>query len=271
MEKIDIKEIFKEKNPQLAKLIPGFIYNYIRRIIHQDELNEGLSRFGHLQGLDFINEVIDYFNLKIDVIHPERIPREGRYIFSANHPLGGLDGIVFAHVIGKIHPNIKFIVNDLLMNVQNMDDVFIPVNKHGKQSVEYVKHIADAYQSDAQILNFPAGLCSRKQKGEICDLEWKKSFVKKAIQYKRDIVPIHIDGRNSNFFYNLANLRKFLGISANLEMFYLVDEMYKQRNQHITLTVGEPVSYKSLAQQKNPLEWANEIKQYVYHLEGNGQ
>jgi len=268
MENIDIKEVFRKKNPRVARIIPGFIYGYIKRIIHQDEMNNVLAQHGNREGLDFINKILEYFQVKIDVKHAERIPSEGKFIFSANHPLGGLDGLVFAHVIGQRFPNIKFIVNDLLMNVKNMDSIFIPVNKHGKQSVEYVRRIEKTYESDAQILNFPAGLCSRKQKGVICDTEWKKSFVTKAIRHKRNIIPVHIDGRNSNFFYNLANIRKFLGIKTNFEMFYLVDEMFKQKNRYITLTIGEPIHYTSLQQQMKPQAWAEEIKRYIYNLPG---
>jgi len=269
MEQINVREVFKSKNPKVAKMLPGFIYRYIERIIHQKEMNDGIPIFGDKMGLDFIKAVLDYFDAKIHVKGKENIPTEGRYIFVSNHPLGGLDGLVFAHVIGQIHPNIQFLVNDILMNLENLDPIFIPVNKHGRQSIEYVKKIEKAYESGAQILNFPAGLCSRKIKGKIVDLEWKKSFVAKAIQHKRDIVPIHIDGRNSNFFYNLSNFRIKLGIKTNLEMFYLVDEMFKQKNKDITLTVGKPIPYQTFDKSLHPKEWALKVKNHVYDLTEN--
>jgi len=269
MEKINVREVFKNKNPKVAKMLPGFIYRYIERIIHQKEMNDGIPIFGDKMGLDFIKGALVYLGAKIQVKGKENIPTDGRYIFVSNHPLGGLDGLVFAHVIGQFHSNIQFLVNDILMNLENLDPIFIPVNKHGRQSVEYVRKIEKAYESDAQILNFPAGLCSRKIKGKIVDLEWKKSFVSKAIQHKRDIVPIHIDGRNSNFFYNLSNFRIKLGIKTNLEMFYLVDEMFKQKNKNITLTVGKPIPYQTFDKSLHQKKWALKVKNHIYGLTEN--
>ncbi|MEA3318123.1 MAG: 1-acyl-sn-glycerol-3-phosphate acyltransferase [Bacteroidota bacterium] len=271
MEKIDIKQVFKNKNPKVAKLIPGFIYNYLKRIIHEKELNAAIESFGDKRGLDFVKAGIDYFNMEIIVKGKENIPNNGRFLFSANHPLGGLDGIVFTYIVGQNFPDVKFFVNDLLMAVKNMSNEFIPINKHGKQTTEYVKKINETYQSDSQILNFPAGLCSRKQNGKILDLEWKKSFIAKAIKHKRDIVPIHINGQNSSFFYNLSNFRTFLGIKTNFEMFYLVDEMFKQKNKKIIFTIGKPISYKKFDKTKKNIEWASEVKNYVYFLEKNNQ
>ncbi len=266
MEKINVQEVFKKKNPKVAQMLPGFIFRYIERIVHQEEINEILSQYGNKTGLDFVNALVEYFNMSIHIKGKENIPTEGRYIFAANHPLGGLDGMVLTYIVGQIHPTLQFLVNDLLMNLQNLEPIFLPVNKHGKQSVEYVKKIERTYESDAQILNFPAGLCSRKIKKEIIDLEWKKSFITKAIQHKRDIVPVHINGRNSNFFYNLSNLRGKLGIKTNIEMFYLADEVFKQKNKDITLTFGKTIPYQTFDKKIHPREWAKQVKDYVYSL-----
>ena len=269
MERIDIRKVFKSKSPKVAKMIPGFIYKYIERIVHQKDINNALPIFGNKMGLDFVKAVLEYFKVNIHVVGEENIPKEGRYIFVANHPLGGLDGLVFAYVVGKTHPDLQFLVNDILMNIENLDPIFIPVNKHGRQSVEYVRKIEDAYESDTQILNFPAGLCSRKIKGKIQDLEWKKSFVAKAVQHKRDVVPVHINGKNSNFFYNLSNFRGNLGIKTNIEMFYLVDEMFNQQNKDITLTFGSPISYEKFDKSMHPKDWAIKVQNHIYKLAQN--
>jgi len=266
MEKINIREIFKVKNPGLAKFIPGFIYSYIERVVHQKEINDALPILGDKMGLDFANAIIDLFKVKVVVKGEENIPNEGRFIFAANHPLGGLDGLVFAKVVGEKHPNLQFLVNDILMNLKNLEPIFAPVNKHGKQSVQYVKRIEEIYKSDAQVLNFPAGLCSRKINGKITDLEWMKSFVAKAVQHKRDVVPVYIDGSNSKFFYNLSNIRIGLGVKVNLEMFYLPDEMFKQKGKTITLTFGKPISYTTFDKSLSPHDWAKKVKDHVYNL-----
>ncbi|MFW6100797.1 MAG: 1-acyl-sn-glycerol-3-phosphate acyltransferase, partial [Bacteroidota bacterium] len=196
----------------------------------------------------------------------KNIPREGRFIFVANHPLGGLDGLVFGKEVGDIHPNIKFIVNDILLNIENLKPIFVPVNKHGKQSSEYVRKIEETYRSDAQILNFPAGLCSRKIYGKIVDLEWHKSFINKAKSHQRDIIPVHISGRNSNFFYNFAKIRKLVGIKSNIEMFFLPNEMFKQQDKNIVITFGKPIPHTTLDKKYTPKEWAGKIKEHVYQL-----
>ncbi len=263
---IDVDAIFKKKNPRVYKLLPGFILSYIKRTIHQEEINEALTKFKNIYGLDFLAHVLDFYGIKYTTSGEENIPGDGRFIFVSNHPLGGLDGMVFLDLIGKHHRNLKFIVNDLLLNLKNLEPVFIPVNKHGRQSVEYVRKIEELYSSDQQVLYFPAGLCSRKQGNKIMDLEWKKTFIRKAIEHKRDIIPVYFEGRNSAFFYRLANIRQKLGIKANLEMFYLPDEMFRQKNQKIHVTIGNPIPWSHFDESKTNLEWAKEVKKIVYNL-----
>lgn len=266
LRKIDVKEVFRKKNPAVSKMVPGFVYRYLKRVIHEKELNKILPKIAHLNGLDFVRAGLKELGLNVKSYGKEDIPREGNYIFVANHPLGGPDGLVFAKEVGDIFPNVRFIVNDILLNLPNFEPLFVPVNKHGSQSSEYVRKIDETYQSDVQVLNFPAGLCSRKVKGQIVDLEWHKSFINKAKKHKRDVIPVHISGRNSNFFYNLANLRKFLNIKANIEMFYLPDEMFKQRNKDIVITFGKPISYTTFDKRYRPKEWADRVKWHVYEL-----
>jgi putative hemolysin len=266
LNKIDIKEVFKKKSPKIAKMIPGFVYAYLKRVIHQKEMNEILPKISHLYGMDFVRAGLNELGMDVKVHGKDDISREGHFIFVANHPLGGPDGLVFAKEVGDIFPKVRFIVNDILLNLENFEPLFVPVNKHGRQSTEYVRRIDETYQSDAQVLNFPAGLCSRKIKGKIVDLEWHKSFINKAKQYKRDVIPVHISGRNSNFFYNFAKIRQFLGIKTNIEMFYLPDEMFKQRDKDIVITFGKPISYTTFDKRFTPKQWAEKIKHHVYDL-----
>lgn len=264
--RIDIRKVFHGKSPVLAKMIPGFIMNYLKRIIHEDELNDFLSKHGHLRNIDMVRAGIDYLGIKYQVHNEHNIPESGRFIFASNHPLGGLDGIVFTLELSKYFKDVKFPVNDILLNIKNMSDVFLPVNKHGRQARESALMIEEAYMSDVQILYFPAGLCSRKQKGEICDLVWHKSFIAKAIKHKRDIVPVYFSGKNSNWFYNLARLRKAIGLKANIEMLYLSDEMFKQKDKEIHLIIGEPLPWQTFDKSKTHIEWADWVKSKSYEL-----
>lgn len=266
---IDIKNVIRSKNPRLLKIIPRFVINYLKRKIHEDELNIALEKYKDAEGLDFLDCIVNDFGVKINVINPQNIPYTGRYIIASNHPLGGLDGIALMHVVGKVRKDIVFPVNDLLLNLKNLRCLFIPINKHGKNT-ENIQLIEETFSSDILVLYFPAGLCSRKQKGIICDLEWKNTFIKKSVQYHRDITPVHIDGRNSKFFYNLANFRKRLNIKSNIEMLYLVDEIYKQYEKEIKITFGKPISYEVFDNKLKSKEWAEAIKKHVYELGKNG-
>jgi putative hemolysin len=267
---IDVEEVFASKNPKLFKIIPSFVIRYLKRIIHQEEINEFLSRQGDLRGSGFAESILkNLFGANFESFGLEKIPEDGRYLFASNHPLGGLDGIAFLVAVSRKFPKLKFPVNDILLNLKPLDNIFVPINKHGGHSREAARLIDDAYQSDSQVLMFPAGLVSRKQKGIIKDLEWKRNFVRKAIQHQRDIIPVHISGNNTNFFYRLANIRKGLRIKANIEMLYLPDEMFKQHGENLTIRFGEPIAWQTLKESGTPESWAMKIKQKSYELAKN--
>jgi len=263
---IDVREVIRKKNPHLLNWMPRFLLRYIKRIIHEDDINSTMRRIGHLDGLEFVDALIDELGLTVDLRGEENIPLAGGVVFASNHPLGGLDGIAFMHALGKYRQDIKFLVNDILLNIKNLEPLFIGVNKHGGQGRRGLEQIEEAYAADHALLVFPAGLVSRKRHGKIEDLEWKKSFIGKARKYRKDIVPVYIDGENSRFFYNFARFREFIGIKSNIEMFFLPDEMFRQKNKKVTICVGKPVSYTYFDGSKTEKEWAEEIKRIVYNL-----
>ena len=265
--KIDVDRILRSKNPAIARAVPRFIINYLKRVVHQDDLNNFLRIYGHLKDSELIAAGLKHFEIKYNVSGTENIPEAGRYIFASNHPLGGLDGLVFIYELSKHLPDIKFPVNDILTNIENLSGIFLPVNKHGSQGKDAARKIEEAYSSASQILYFPAGLCSRKKRGIIKDLQWHKSFISKAIQHKRDIVPAFFSGRNSDFFYNLSNLRKFLGIKVNIEMLYLADEMFRQKDKEIKLVFGRPIPWETFDKSRSAPEWADWVKSKSYELE----
>jgi 1-acyl-sn-glycerol-3-phosphate acyltransferase len=264
--RIDIRNIFRDKNPKLARLIPGFIIRYLKRVIHEDELNDFMSKYGDLSDIELVKAGLEYLGINYHVHNNHNIPGKGRYVFVSNHPLGGLDGIVFMMELSKYFDDIKFPVNDILLNIGNMSGIFLPINKHGSQARESAKEIEEAYASESQILYFPAGLCSRKKHGEIKDLKWQKNFLVKAIKHKRDIIPVYFSGRNSNWFYNLSNFRKALGIKANIEMLYLPDEMFQQKDKELHIVFGKQIPWVTFDKSKTPLEWAEWIKDKSYEL-----
>lgn len=264
---IVIREVIRKKNPGLLRWMPRFVLRYIERVVHEDDINQVMDHIGHLHGLEFVDALIDELGVLVELTGAEHIPRTGGVIFASNHPLGGLDGVAFMHALGKYRQDIKFLVNDILLNIKNLEPLFVGVNKHGTQGRQGMKQIEEAYAQDQALLVFPAGLVSRKQKkGKIEDLEWKKSFIGKARKYQKDIVPVYIDGKNSSFFYNFARFREAIGIKTNIEMFYLADEMFAQKNKKVTICVGKPISYTYFDGSKSEKEWAEDIKQTVYDL-----
>ena len=264
-----LRDVFMDKNPSLARWIPGFVFRMLTRILRIDFFNSILYHHGYKKNVDFAKASIEFFNVSLDVIGKEKLPVKGRYIFVANHPLGGFDGVMIISELCDKYTHLKVLVNDILMNVKNMDGIFVPINKHGSQASENVRRINSVFESDDQVMTFPAGLVSRRNNGMIRDGEWKKNFITKARQFKRDLIPIHVTGRNSNFFYNLSSLRKFLGIKANLEMLFLLRESFKQRNNHFVITFGNPIPYETFDSRHSPMEWAAFVKEHTYDLAGD--
>lgn len=263
---INIREVFLKKNPKLAKKLPGFVYRYINRIMHIDEINELLANHGTEQGIEFANSMVKEFNVHQTLVGLENIPASGRFIFASNHPLGGFDALLLMSNLYRKLGEIVTLVNDVLTNIPQLRPVFVPLNKHGGHPKEVIKILHDTYSSDKQILIFPSGLASRKVKGKVQDLSWKKHFIAKAIEYKRDVIPVHVSGHNSKFFYNLANFRARVGIKWNLEMFYLADETFSHRNQKFTITFGKPIPYTHFDNSKTMEQWAEEVRKTVYSL-----
>jgi len=263
---IILKDLFMDKNPKAGRFIPGFVYRFLSRILRIDFMNTILYNHGYKKNVDFSRASIEVFNVTLDVLGREHLPPVGRFIFVANHPLGGFDGMMIISELSRTYPHLKVLVNDLLTNVKNMDGIFVPINKHGSQAMDNVRRINAIFESDEQVMTFPAGLVSRRKKGIIRDAAWQKNFISKAKQTKRDIIPIHVTGRCSNFFYNLANVRKFLGIKANLEMFFLPNESYKHRNKHFVITFGKAIPYQTFDKRYSPVQWADRVKDYTYSL-----
>jgi len=265
---VNVRQVFHNKNPKLARLLPGFLYRYLERIAHQEDINGILRRHGHKYGIDFARAAIEEFRVTLEVKGAEHLPKDRRCIFASNHPLGGFDGIMLMEVMSRYYREFRILANDILMNIDNLAPLFIPINKHGKQAFESAGHLHEAYLSDIQIITFPAGLVSRRIKGQIIDLEWKKNFITKAVHYKRDIVPVHCTGRNSEFFYRLANVRKMLGIKTNIEMLYLVDETFRHQDEKVTITFGSPIPFTTFDHTRTPSQWAKWVKEKVYAMAG---
>ncbi len=252
--------------------MPGFLLGYIKRIIHQEEVNEFIKIHGEKTSFDFVEAIIIEFGACIEFEGVENVPATSGCIIASNHPLGGLDAMALISSLSKKRKDLKFVVNDILLQLKNLEELFIGVNKHGKNTAEKFAAMDRLFESEIAMLIFPAGLVSRKQEnGVIKDLEWKKSFIRQAKRNKHPVIPVYIEGKNSNFFYNLSRLRSKLGVKANVEMFYLMDEMYHQKDKTIKIIFGKALSHDIFTNDKTEYEWAQLVKEHVYVLGRGGK
>lgn len=264
---IDIDAILASKAGKKARYVPRFLVSYLKKIAHQEELNGFLENEQDRYGVEFIEDFFRFFDNSFEVEGIENLPSEGWHTFVSNHPLGAIDGMGLGMILGRHYDEkIKYLVNDLLMNIPQLKSLFIPINKTGRQAKNLPRQVDEAFKSENHILMFPAGICSRRTNGVIRDLEWKKTFITKSVQTQRDVVPIHFDGRNSDFFYNLANINKMLGLKFNIAMLYLADEMFKNRGQKFKVTIGKPIAWETFDKSKTPAEWAQYVQDVVYSL-----
>ncbi len=264
---IDIEKLIASKNEKVLRWLPRFIIRYLKRILHQKEINDFIEKNKDKEGFEWCEAVKNYLNITYTVKNIENIPKNGKITLAMNHPLGGMDAIILIDALRKHRPDLKFIVNDLLMNLEAMHPFFVGIDKHGKDKKSTTREkVKTLFQSDNAVCIFPAGMVSRKKNGVVKDLIWKKTFVSYSKEFDRTIIPIHIDGKLSNFFYRLSNFREFIGIKANIEMLYLSNELFKQRGKHFQFIVGKPISKEFLFSESNDKILSEKIKEINYKL-----
>jgi len=263
---IDVELALQEKIPDIYKKIPGVLIRLMEKVIRQDDMNRMIHESSHLNGIPLVDWVLDQFGVNIVVKGKKLIPKKGRYIYPANHPIGSLDGLAIVSVVAKIHPLIKFVANDLLRVIKGFDSISLYIARFGQINRRNAILINKTLASEAQLLVQPAGTVSKRNPVKISDLAWNKFFIHKAIQYKRDVIPVHVQARNSRLFYNIASFRKIFRIKSNMEMFLLPREMFNKSGKTITITFGIPIAYKTFDDSRTHLEWAQKVREYVYVL-----
>ena len=267
---IDIDKILRDKMGAKAKFVPSFAVNWLKRILHEDEVNQFLWDSRGLSGTEWLTECVRYLDMTLQIEGLENLPDkdDGKlYTFVSNHPLGGQDGVALGSIIGKHYDGrFRYLVNDLLLNLPGLKPVSIGINKTGKQSRDFPRMVEASFKSDNHILMFPAGLNSRKINGKIHDLEWKKTFIAKSVEYQRDVVPIFFGGRNSDRFYRIARFSDKYVKKVNIAMLFLVDEMYRNVGKTFRVTIGKPIPWQTFDKSRTSMEWAKYVEDMVYEL-----
>ena len=269
-ETINIDKILHDKMGNKAKFVPRPLVSWLKKILHQDEVNRYLWESRHLSGTEWLEECVRYLDMSIELVGEENLPdkNDGKlYTFGSNHPLGGEDGVALGAIIGRHYDGrFRYLVNDLLMNLPGLAPVCIPINKTGSQSRNFPAMVEAGFKSDNHMLMFPAGICSRRRDNVVRDIEWKKTFITKSVEYQRDIVPIHFGGQNSDFFYKLANFSDKYVKKVNIAMLFLVDEMYKNVHKHFRVAIGKPIPWQTFDKSRTPAQWAQYVQDIVYKL-----
>lgn len=267
---IDIDKILASKMGAKVRYVPRFAINWLKRLIHEDQINAFLYDARHLEGVEWLEACVKYLQMTLEIEGLENLPdkNDGRlYTFVSNHPLGGQDGVALGAVIGRHYDGrFRYLVNDLLLNLPGLKPLCIGINKTGRQSRSFPAMVEAGFSGNNHILMFPAGLNSRRQPdGSIHDLPWKKTFITKSVETKRDVVPLFFGGRNSERFYRIAKFSdKYLPF--NLAMLFLVDEMYKNVNKTFRIVIGKPIPWQTFDKSKTAIEWAEFVESKVYEL-----
>jgi len=264
---VDVEKILKEKAPKLYKWLPRFSINWIKKTLHEVDINRIMIKIKDSRGLEFNRLGLEEIGAKVYSVNASLIPKTGNVTICANHPLGGLDGMALIKAVGEVRPDVHFFVNDILKSIENYGDVFIAVNKLGASSAGSLRTMEEIFRQGGAVLIFPAGLVSRNIDGKVRDLSWKKSFITQAIDHKRMVQPAFIEGSNSKFFYNFAKLRKRIGIKANIEMFFLPNEMFRANKKDIRIHFSKPFSYELLDESRSHKQWADYIYKFTYSAE----
>ena len=269
---IDVDQIIRAKAGKNYKYFPRPLISWLRKVLHEDDCNYLLTVLAkEKEGMEWLDECLSFLKMENDVRGLDQLPtNEGGkyYTFVSNHPMGGIDGVALGSILcHKYDSKIKYLVNDVLMNLKGLAPLCVPINKTGSQGRDFPRMVNAAFQSENNVLMFPAGLCSRKINGVIKDLPWTKTFINKSVEYQRDVIPVHFSGRNSDKFYNIANWCKRLHLKFNFAMLFLVDEMYKNVGQKFTVTFGEPIPWQTFDKSKTPKEWAQWVQDKVYELD----
>ncbi|MCD9460251.1 GNAT family N-acyltransferase [Marinibactrum halimedae] len=267
---IDIEQAVTNKFPGFAHqppLIRRPTLSILRKLTHEQEINRFLEAHGHLHGLDFIDQVFEYFNFSYRVSARDRqnIPSQGRVVIIANHPIGSLDGLAILRLISEVRRDVKIVANDMLMTFENIQSLLIPLdNMTGGSPRKSYKCVLNALNNEEAVIIFPAGEVSRASPIGVKDVRWRPGFLSFARKASAPVLPIHIKAKNSLLFYSASMLFKPLGTML------LAREMFNKRSALIEFKIGEPIPSDALASQElNDKSLIKRLKKHVYKLGRN--
>ncbi|MES9843084.1 MAG: lysophospholipid acyltransferase family protein [Candidatus Sedimenticola sp. PURPLELP] len=267
---LSVEQVITERFPSFfenkPRLVTKSIVNFLRLLFHEKETNRFLEENQGLEGLDFIEKVLEYFDLDYTVSSNdlENIPPVGRVVIIANHPLGALDALALIQMVSRVRRDVKVVANDMLASLPPLKELILPVDNLGGGSRKSdIRRILDSLQSEEALVVFPAGEVSRLRPSGVRDGRWKQGFLQFARRTDSPILPVLVEARNSALFYSVSMLYKPL--SALL----LVGEMFRQRENVIGFRIGELIPARHFDQKGvRPKVQARLLRKHLYRLAG---
>lgn len=268
MEKINIKDIVKSKAPSFFSKYPKFIttpaLGLLNSILHTKEMNQIIENQKGAKNLQAIEKLFDFLNFRYILSEEDKakIPSEGRLIVVSNHPLGGLDGIALLHAVSQVRPDVKIVVNDLLLKLDPIRDMFLAYDVYsmGTQKAN-ITSIEQTILNEYAVIFFPAAKVSRLTLHGIKDKVWNKGAVRFANKFNAPILPIYVAGKNSFFFYFASFIYDKLG------MFLLPGEMLRKKNSSLSFEVGNLIPSQSITKfSNNPKIQTELLQKHLYQI-----
>ncbi|WP_299761246.1 lysophospholipid acyltransferase family protein [uncultured Dokdonia sp.] len=243
MSLVTAKEVAQAINVDKFGFLGTFLGWSLMKTLKISSLNKIYDRNKHLSDLDFLNALLDEFQIKFDIPEEDlkRLPKSGAYITISNHPLGGIDGILLLKLMLEQREDFKIIANFLLHRIDPLKPYVMPVNpfedrKDVKSSIAGFKNALLHLQNGSPLGIFPAGEVSTyKDDKLIIDKPWEEAAIKLIKKAEVPIVPIYFHAKNSRLFYQLSR------ISSTLRTAKLPSELLTQKNRVIKVRIGHPI------------------------------
>lgn len=261
-----VSEVLEKHYPNVASkpYLNKPINAVLRKLLHEDDVLDFDREYGHLVGIDFVEQVLEYFDISFSVsdVQKERIPASGPVVIIANHPIGSLDALCLIKLVHEIRSDLKVVANEMLMALEPLHEILLPVNNmQGNTPKQNLQNIHRHIESDGAVLIFPAGEVSRLRPNGVRDTAWRAGFLRMAKAARAPILPVFINAKNSATFYGVSMLFKPLATTL------LVQEMFKHKNDVINFKIGELIPYDSFANLTvSPKEQVKMFKRHLYKV-----
>jgi len=265
---VTAKEVAKAINADKYGVLGTFSGWLLMKVLRISTLNDIYDRNKHLKDLEFLNAILDEFQIKFEIPEEDlkRLPKDGAYITISNHPLGGIDGILLLKLMLERAPDFKIIANFLLHRIDPMKPYIMPVNpfethKDSKSSVIGIKETLRHLSDGKPLGMFPAGEVSTYRDGKlVVDKPWEEGAIKVIRKAQVPVVPIYFHAKNSRLFYLLSK------IDDTIRTAKLPSELFSQKDRIIKVRVGKPISVSEQNEHVTIEEYSEFLRKKTYML-----